>query len=75
MNIGDFYSKNTFKIKSSKAVDTIIHLMEESMFVEIKKALEEKAGDQSLAFLFTLNGRNFSFITPIAIFFKNRHLT
>lgn len=41
----DFYSKNTLKIKPSKAVDTIIHLMEESMFVEIKKALEVKASD------------------------------
>lgn len=41
----DFYSKNALKIKPSKAVDTIIHLMEEDMFVEIKKALEKKAGD------------------------------
>ena len=41
----DFYSKNTLKIKPSKAINTIIHLMEKSMFVEIKKALEEKASD------------------------------
>lgn len=41
----NFYSKNTSKIKVSEAVDTTVRLMEESMFIEIKKALEEKASD------------------------------
>lgn len=41
----DFYSKNRSKIKVSEAVDTAIHLMEESMFIEIKKVLEEKVSD------------------------------